>query len=196
MFVGLITALPFTLAMMFVIKDLDAVRLSTLPSLELFHQATGSKNVAVALQSILILVFYSCMPSQWITCGRLTWAFSRDNGIPFSKYWNHVSTRLGFPVRATWLSVTFCVIYGLLYMASVEALNSIITTAVLCVNISYIIPQAIQVVQGRDKSLPPRVFNLGKFGIFCNIWSPLWITTIGIFICFPNRLPVTAKTMN
>lgn len=23
----------------------------------------------------------ACMPSQWITCGRLTWAFSRDVGI-------------------------------------------------------------------------------------------------------------------
>lgn len=57
--IGLVTALPFTIAMMFVIKDLDAVRNSALPSLELFYQATGRKDAAIALQSILSVVFYS-----------------------------------------------------------------------------------------------------------------------------------------
>lgn len=58
MIIGLVTALPFAIAMMFVVKDIDAVRSAALPSLELFHQATGSKTVAIALQSVLTLVFY------------------------------------------------------------------------------------------------------------------------------------------
>ena len=99
-------------------------------------------------------------------------------------------------MRTTWLSVGFCVIYGLLYVASTQAFNSIITTAVLAVNISYAIPQGISLVRGRGKTLPARNFNLGKFGYICNAWSPLWITVIGIFICFPNFLPVTAASMN
>lgn len=81
-------------------------------------------------------------------------------------------------------------------MASTQAFNSIITTAVLAVNISYVVPQAITLVYGRSR-LPKRPFNLGKpFGYFCNAWSPLWITVIGFFINFPNSIPTTAGTMN
>ncbi|RBA11115.1 hypothetical protein FPRO05_04288 [Fusarium proliferatum] len=168
-----------------------------LPSLEVFHQATGSKSAALGLQSLLVVIFYTCMPSQWITCGRLTWAFSRDRGLPYSNYWNHISPSLGFPVRTTLLSVGFCIIYGLLYMASSQAFNSIITTAVLGVNISYAVPQAITLIHGRENKLPIRPFKLGKIGGYlCNAWTPLWVTTIGIFICFPNAIPVTAGSMN
>ncbi|KAM0552680.1 hypothetical protein ACHAPJ_007777 [Fusarium lateritium] len=197
MIIGLLTSVPFILAMIFVIKDLDAVRTARLPSLEVFHQATGSKSAALGLQSLLVIVFYTCMPSQWITCGRLTWAFSRDRGLPYSNYWNHISPSLGFPVRTTLLSAAFCVIYGLLYMASNEAFNSIITTAVLGVNISYAVPQAITCIHGRENHLPPRSFDLGKVGGYiCNAWTPLWVTTIGMFICFPNAIPVDAGSMN
>jgi choline transport protein len=94
------------------------------------------------------------------------------------------------------LSVGFCIIYGLLYIASTQAFNSIITTAVLCVNISYAIPAAVLLFAGRNRKLPERHFKLGNFGYFCNAWAPLWITTIGVFICFPNILPVDASSMN
>lgn len=63
MFIGSITSVPFILAMMFVIKDMDAVRSAVLPSLEAFHQATGSKSTAIALQAILNIVFY-CKSSR------------------------------------------------------------------------------------------------------------------------------------
>lgn len=119
-----------------------------------------------------------------------------QHGLPLSNYWNHINSHYEFPVRTTLLSVAFCSIYGLLYMASTQAFNSIITTAVLAVNISYVVPQAITLVHGRSK-LPKRPFNLGKpFGYFCNAWTPLWITVIGIFINFPNSIPTSAGTMN
>lgn len=58
MIIGLVTAVPFILAMMFVIKDIDAVRSAHLPSLEAFYQATGSKSAALGLQCILTVLFY------------------------------------------------------------------------------------------------------------------------------------------
>lgn len=54
-----------------------------------------------------------------------------QQGIPYSKYFAHVSPSLDFPVRATVLSMTFCGLYGLIYLASSTAFNSIITSAVL-----------------------------------------------------------------
>ena len=65
MFIGLVTVLPFTIGLMFVIKDIDAVTAAHLPSLEAFYQATGSKTTAVALQVVLTILYYSaCAPKH------------------------------------------------------------------------------------------------------------------------------------
>ncbi|KAL8902072.1 MAG: hypothetical protein Q9207_004897 [Kuettlingeria erythrocarpa] len=101
-----------------------------------------------------------------------------------------------FPVRATVLSVCFCCLYGLLYLASTTAFNSIVTGAVLYLNITYAVPQGILAVRGRKNCLPVRPFNLGFIGSVCNILAPLLVTVFGTFICFPPELPVTVDNMN
>jgi choline transport protein len=103
---------------------------------------------------------------------------------------------LEFPVRTTVAACVFGCLYGLIYLASTTAFNSIITSAVLFLNISYAIPQAIVAIQGRSKVLPNRPFNLGRLGYICNIFSPLWITVMTVFVCFPPTLPATVSSMN
>lgn len=151
--------------------------------------------------------------SQWVTAGRIAWAFARDvslppsehttiayvltqGGVPFSAYFSKVDDRLGFPVRATLASFGFACIYGLLYLASTTAFNSIVTSAVLFLNITYVVPQGILLVQGRKKSLPARYLRLGYFGYFCNIFSVLFIVLLGVMVCMPPTLPVAIGTMN
>lgn len=89
----------------------------------------------------------------------------------------------------------FVCIYGLLFLASANAFNSIITSAVLFLNISYVVPQGILLVEGRDK-LPARWLKLGYLGYFCNIFSVLWIVVLGTTICMPPEIPVSVGTMN
>ena len=55
----------------------------------------------------------------------------KKRGIPYSEFFSLVSTSRDFPVRATILSICFCCMYGLLYLASTTAFNSIVTSAVL-----------------------------------------------------------------
>lgn len=95
MAMGVIIVIPWTVAILFCIKDMEAVQSSFLPSFEVFYQATGSKSAATALQAYLTFLYYSelltrgtgtrslttlsaCIPSQWVTCSRITWAFARD----------------------------------------------------------------------------------------------------------------------
>ncbi|KAJ5678945.1 amino acid transporter [Penicillium macrosclerotiorum] len=176
-------------------SDMEAVQNSFLPSLELFYQGTGSKAAAACLQAYLTILYYTCVPSQWITSSRMTWAFSRDNGLPFSNYWSEVDKKRNIPVRATLLSAGFCVVYGLLYIASTQAFNSIINTAVLMLNITYTVPQAILMVQGRH-ILPSRPLNLGRSGYLVHLFSVLWLILSGIFFCFPTTNPPTLGNMN
>jgi choline transport protein len=87
-------------------------------------------------------------------------------------------------------------LYGLLYLASTTAFNSIVNSAVLFLNITYAVPQGILLVQGRKKHLPPRYLNLGVFGYLCNGFSVIWIVVLGVAVCMPPSLPVSTATMN
>ncbi|KAF9871507.1 Choline transport protein [Colletotrichum karsti] len=192
---GLFVSIPWIAAMLLSIRDLEAVQSSFLPSIEVFYQATGSKAAATALQAYLTFLYYTCVPSQWVTCSRITWALARDHGLPFSKYWQHIDPKRGIPWRTTVLSAVFCTFYGLLYVASTAAFNSIINATCLMLNISYVVPQAILLVEGRDK-LPRRTFDLGRWGYAVNLYSVIFLIVIGVVFCLPQTYPTTVGSMN
>lgn len=194
--IGVATSFPLLVMMMLSMANMDAVVNSTLPYAELFQQITGSKTITTFIISWITLVLFSALIGQWVTCGRLLWAFARDGGLPYSIYFAHISKRYAFPVRTTTLALVFCCCYGLLYLISTTAFNSIITSAVLFSNITYCIPQAIVLVRGRNNVLPDHSFDLGIFGKLCNLLSPLFVLFLGVIICFPPELPVTIQNAN
>ena len=194
--IGLATSFPLLLVMILSMADVDAVVNSPLPYAELFLQITGSKAITTFILCWVTLVLFSCLTGQWITCGRLAWAFARDGGLPFSSFFAHISKNFDFPVRTTVLALIFSCCYGLLYLVSTTAFNSIITSAVLFSNISYCVPQVIVALRGRDQLLPQHAFDLGWFGYFCNYLSPIFVMIIGVLVCFPPELPVTAHNIN
>ncbi|KAH8693796.1 amino acid/polyamine transporter I [Talaromyces proteolyticus] len=196
MAIGLVTAFPIIVVCMLSVKDTSDIMSAGWPALEMLYQISESKAVTVALSILLILIYTSNLPPQWIASGRLAWAFARDNGLPYSKYFSHIDPVLQFPVRTTVAACIFSSIYGLIYLASTTAFNSIITSAILFLNISYAIPQAIVAVRGRSKTLVNRPLNLGRWGYICNIFAPLWIVVMCVLVCFPPSLPVTLGSMN
>ncbi|GKZ32101.1 hypothetical protein AbraIFM66950_001240 [Aspergillus brasiliensis] len=198
--IGVLTLIPWIIAMTCVIQDINSVQNSFLPSLELFYQATNSKAAAAALQVYLTMLYYSNLRPQPMDnqqpndMGILprrepspplyipsyfqnhhqpnnTQININKNGLPFSTHWSQIDSKRGIPVRATLLSAGFCAIYGLLYIASTQAFNSIINTAILMLNITYTVPQGILATCGRDR-LPARYYNLGRVpGYAVNIFS-------------------------
>ncbi|OKL56695.1 hypothetical protein UA08_08017 [Talaromyces atroroseus] len=197
MTIGFSTAFPLFVLLMFGMTDLDAVVNAGLPSAEVMYQVTGSKAVSTFLMCWVLLVYVLCVIPQWITCGRTAWALATDNGTPFAQYFSHIDTTKDFPVRTTVCAVVFVCIYGLLYLASTTAYNSIVTGAVLCLNITYAIPQTIMLLRGRSKCLLRRHLELGRTGYFCNLFSPLWVIVLAVLVCLPPSGPqVEVSTMN
>lgn len=196
MTIGLLTAFPLLLVMMLSLTDIDSVLHSTLPYAELFYQITDSRIITTLIMCWVTIVLFSALIGQWVTCGRLAWAFARDGGLPYSSFFSHVSERHKFPVRTTILASIFCSIYGLLYLISTTAFNSIITSAVLYLNLTYAIPQALIAIRGRKNVLPDHPFDLGSIGYSCNFLSPILVTVVGVLVCFPPELPVTHSNIN
>ncbi|KIW66328.1 hypothetical protein PV04_05664 [Phialophora macrospora] len=197
MIIGTVTSLLWTIAFMFSTNDLEEVSLSYLPILTVYYQALDSKGGAAFLVVWLLVVYYGASISCFLTAGRLTWAFARDNGLPFSHFFAKVHPTLKVPVNASLLTMVFCAAYGAIYIGSTTAFNSFISLSILGLNITYAIPQGIVLFRGRDKILPARPFDLGPIlGPFCNAFSVLWILFYTILFCFPVFLPATVENMN
>ncbi|PPJ61050.1 hypothetical protein CBER1_01960 [Cercospora berteroae] len=196
MLIGLLTSMPLFIVLNIFMTDVNAVRTSASPAIEILNQATCNRDVTTFLSVWLLIVFIASLPSQWIASGRIAWAFARDNGLPFSNFFSHIDTKLEFPVRTTIAALCFASLYGLLYLASTTAFNSIVTSAVLFLNVTYAVPQGLLLWQGRSKVLPSRYFDLGTFGLCCNIFAVVWTTFLVVIICFPPALPVAVGSMN
>lgn len=71
-----------------------------------------------------------------------------------------------------------------------------VNATIIFIQTSIVLPQAIVLFRGRDRILPPRWFNLGRYGVIINALSVLWVFGLNILFCFPTTLPITAMNMN
>lgn len=101
MIIGMVTVIIWTIAFMFSATDLDEVIASPTPYMTVYRQALRNDKVAVFFTVWLWLAYMSATTSCYATSGRLVWAFSRDNGLPFSNFFRKVHPTLRMPVNAT-----------------------------------------------------------------------------------------------
>lgn len=131
---------------------------------------------------------------------RMTHAFARDGGLPFSHVLARVSERWNVPVASLTLTSVLVVIFGCIYLGSTSALNAILSSSVVALNISYSIPIVLVLVRGRHllrpADQPAPTLTLGKFGPIVNIVGLLFALFTSIFFLFPPDLPVDASSMN
>jgi choline transport protein len=70
---------------------------------------------------------------------RMSYAFARDRGLPFSRYFAMMH-KSGVPINAVLLSTVCVIVFGCIYLGSSSALNAILSSSVVFLNISYSIP--------------------------------------------------------
>jgi amino acid transporter len=83
----------FVICLLFTIGDVDRV-ISTptgVPLIEVYYQATNSKGATTFLVLMPILIIMLAMFNVYASTSRLVWAFSKDKGLPFSKFFSTVS---------------------------------------------------------------------------------------------------------
>jgi len=85
-------AFVFVLVLLFCIGDIEkAMNTPTgYPIIQIFYQATGSVKAATAMMSSITIIGMASSTGVVASVSRLTWAFARDGGLPFSKFFAHV----------------------------------------------------------------------------------------------------------
>jgi choline transport protein len=195
---GVLTGFPFAIAIWYAVTDVDALVATFVPpSLQVFYQALrGNTNGALGIESLLVCCNIVGVAGIHTWQSRLAWAFSRDQGFPFSRYIGSVAKP---PFRTPlWAHLWSCIwtsILGCLYMGSPLAFNSFVSGGIVLQNITYSTSIILLLYHGRSK-FAHGTFWYPRLGLFCNIVVVAWSTVSMVFYCFPYYLPVTAAGMN
>lgn len=97
--INTIFAFGFIICLLYTIGDVNAVLNSTsLPILTVFYGATNSVAATNVLMVFIIFVSIVGDFSIFASVSRLTWAFARDRGLPFSDFFSYVSAGFGFNI--------------------------------------------------------------------------------------------------
>ncbi|BFZ53990.1 hypothetical protein PYCC9005_001021 [Savitreella phatthalungensis] len=215
--IGLITALPFSAVLMLVLQDKQSVIGTTtgLPYLQLCKDATGSNAAATVLIIMVFFCFLGSANAGYTAVSRLIWAFSRDNGMPFSDWLSKVHSVAQYkrgnksenegvslndvdrvPMHAILLSFSLVSLWGLIYIGSTTAFNAFLSAVIVYASIAYAAPQAIMLFGKRGRSaLPPhRLLRLpNTLGYAINAFSVVWAVLVTVIFCLPPIFPVTQQ---
>ncbi|CCE72964.1 Piso0_000572 [Millerozyma farinosa CBS 7064] len=165
------------------------------PMAAVIYDALG-KKWAMALM-VLICVCQFMMGASILTAiSRQIWAFSRDNGLPFSFWIRRVNQKLSVPINAVWTGGVIAIVLGLLCLIGSTAANALFSLAIAGNYFSWATPILLSMTTGKSK-FRPGPFYLGKF------WSPLisWFAVafaafIIIMVMFPTDQNPGKSDMN
>ncbi|KAL4895059.1 amino acid transporter [Aspergillus ambiguus] len=160
----------------------------------IFQAVTGSRAGALALMILVLLVSLFCAISISTTASRCTWAFSRDNAIPFSHLWS--TTINDSPIPALCLVTTIEMLLGLIYLGSSSAFTAFASVGVIALAVAYCVPITISLLHCRVEVLRAR-WNAGPVvGAIANVGAICWIAFQLVLFSLPTTLPVTRMSMN
>ena len=131
------------------------------------------------------------------TSARMSYAFARDRGLPFSRVFARVHPTLDVPLNALLWTTAWVVIFGLIFLGSSSTFNAITAASVVALGVSYGIPPAIHVLRGRRMLPEDRAFKLpGAIGWVLNLVGIAWTILTTVLFVFPPETPVTSNNMN
>ena len=94
-----VMALGFLITILFCIGDVDAAigTPTGFPVIQILYQATESKAGATIIMCMILFSTMVALFGVFASVSRLTWAFARDNGLPFSTFFATVSVLASQP---------------------------------------------------------------------------------------------------
>ena len=185
------------------VPDLSSVNSSVV--LYLFRELLGS-TLSKFITLLLIVAMFTCgLASQTVTI-RIIFAFSRDNGLPFSGIWKTVPQGYNIPVYSALLcGVLEVLLVIILRVFSVltnteqmsltpgplRSLPTITSISTVGIYLSYFIVSAAALSKRKKISQDHGTFRNGKAGLAINIIALLWSLTVSIVALFYLNMTTT-----
>ncbi|OOQ90677.1 putative amino acid permease [Penicillium brasilianum] len=195
--IGTVTGTIFLVVLLFVAGNIDDIISSSAgPLLAILKNATQNNAGAICLLIFPLVCMLFATTAIMTTSSRMCYAFARDGGLPFSRFFSKVHPKLKVPLNSLILNLVLVIVFGLIFLGSSSAFNAIVASSVVLLDLAYGIPIAINCLRGRN-TLPERAFVLPNwFGWILNIISLVYVTLTTILFLFPPELPATGSNMN
>ncbi|OCL11116.1 putative amino acid permease [Glonium stellatum] len=167
-----------------------AMVIAMLAAMSPVNQALSSDSPIIPiLQSVIV-----CLDSV-ASVSRLTWAWSRDRGLPH--LFSVICHKYQVLSHAIWLVAIVVGLLSLLNIGSTAAFGAITAPSSLALYFSCFIAISCM-LHARFRPNPVKLggWNLGRYGIAVNIFALIHTAWIMIFLPFSSTLPVTPVNMN
>lgn len=92
---------------------------------------------------VVLILTWACAIGITTTASRMTWAFARDMGTPFSYFIKKVDRRTKVPIIAVGVVVVFACLLTMIYIGSPTAFNDVISLTITGFYGSYFLPAAL-----------------------------------------------------
>lgn len=162
----------------------------------IFDRVMGSPGGGVALTFLVLVVNVFCAISITVCASRCTWAFARDDAIPGARWLSKIHPTLNVPIWSLVLVTIVQMLLGLINLGSTSAFNAFVSVGVVALALSYGVPIAQSMLDGRKEVNKARFKCPSAIGWAVNIISVLWILFELVLFCMPTTLPVTVVSMN
>ena len=160
----------------------------------------GALAYRLQLAWLMISALLICAVAQFF-CGmasvtansRMSFAFSRDNALPGSRWWSKVNPRTGTPTNSIWLCVVCSVVLASPALHSITAYLAVTSIAVIGLYIAYVVPVFLR---RRNPDFRPGRWNLGRWSAPIGWIAVVWVAFIVVLVMLPPASPITGTTFN
>lgn len=195
----------YAIVLLFSITDFPSLLSSAtgFPFMQFYYNAAGSPGGASVMVLCVSLIAVAANAAGLTSTSRTAYAFARDEAIPFSRYFSHLSNKDQVPVRMVICISVLQMLLGFIYLGNTTAFNAILSMAILGLYTSYLIPIVYMMMYGRQyypvtaSGMKFGPFRLGKVGgLIVNSIAVAWLLVAIVFSTFPSYEPVTQQNMN
>lgn len=147
--------------------------------------------------SIMISLSTFGAMTNMATGSRQIFAFARDRGVPFSRWFAHVPEGWDIPLNGVLFTITVSCLLSLINIGSMIAFNQLTSLGLCALLSSYIVSISCMALKRiRGEPLLPSKFSLGRFGLPINLLSVGFLSLAFVMIFFPPGPNPNPQSMN
>ena len=152
--------------------------------IEIMKLRLGEKGATTVL-AMVAGAMWLCGLAGMTSASRIVYAFARDQGLPYWRFWAKVSPSHKTPAQAIWGIAAFALILAL----SVSIYSAVVSIATIALSLSYAIPLVVRLrrrQRGRADFIGP--WNLGRYSSAIAFIAVAWTVFITVvFVLPPNE---------
>ncbi|KAJ9484932.1 hypothetical protein VN97_g8432 [Penicillium thymicola] len=198
---GAVTGFAFLVTLCFCIGDIETTANTStgVPVIQIIYDSTGSKVATCILSSLISVIVIVAGNNILAEGSRSVYAFARDNGLPFSKFFSKVESKTHVPVNAVLLTLVVQLALDAIEFGTTTGFETVIAISTEGFYLSYAIALFSRLAgycTGHVTKLDgPYSFSV-PVSVALNIIGLLFLLFAAITFNFPSENPVTHQSMN